>query len=222
LRFQRQDPGMYFRGEPLHTQVLIVLLVPSVGVSVSVPPAAAASLLLVVIVTVITPLAPTFVVATNCVAAAEPLHPACVVVDGQRAGCRGELGDAGLACPRRRRGLGNASADREVLIRRQGDGGKNADDRDHDHQLDQREALLEFASWVALAGVECQRRNRRGTGYPSATIVPARHSRRACRRLWRAEDRPLSGRKRVEARCRPSAAIGHSRAERGTRVCGTT
>ena len=67
---------MYFRGEPLHTQVLIVLLVPSVGVSVSVPPAAAASLLLVVIVTVITPLAPTFVLATNCVAAAEPLHPA--------------------------------------------------------------------------------------------------------------------------------------------------
>jgi len=67
---------MYFCGEPLHDHAAITPPPPVVGVNVSVPPVADPSFILFDNVTVMTPLAPTFVLLTNCVGAAVPEHPA--------------------------------------------------------------------------------------------------------------------------------------------------
>src|SRR5690242_14127061 len=76
---------MYFCGVPWHRHVETTLLAPVVGVSVRVPPAAAPSLLLLDSVTVMTPLAPTSVLATNCVVAVVPEQPAWLTFVGSAA-----------------------------------------------------------------------------------------------------------------------------------------
>ncbi len=53
------------------------------------------------------------------------------------------LGDGSLGAIRQRHRLGHLRAGHVVLIRRDRDRGQDADDRNHDHQFDQRETLLD-------------------------------------------------------------------------------
>ncbi|MNL68858.1 hypothetical protein D3C87_1936420 [compost metagenome] len=53
-----------------------------------------------------------------------------------------EFGNRGLCGGRQRECFGNLSALRVILILRNRDSSQDTDDRDHDHQFDQRETLL--------------------------------------------------------------------------------
>jgi hypothetical protein len=63
------------------------------------------------------------------------------------------LGDRGLADAGRVHQLGHFRANGVVLVRRDGDGGQDADDRNDDHQFDKGEALLDFLHENSLVGV---------------------------------------------------------------------
>jgi len=73
---------MYFCGEPEHAQLEMTLPAPVVGVRTSVPPVAPPSFESLDSVTVITPFAPTLVLATNWVGELVPEQPAAFSFPG--------------------------------------------------------------------------------------------------------------------------------------------
>ncbi len=95
------------------------------------------------VVTVILPLASVWISSTYCVIVGTRRFATSPAVrrHGSRTGLV-DLGNRRTALARRQNRFRNPRPDRVVLVRRQRDRRQNADDRDDDHQFDQRKALL--------------------------------------------------------------------------------
>ena len=133
----------------------------SVGVSVIRRPEAPPSAVLVDRVTVTTPVvAAVLITATYCVDV-EFLHRSPTRRRRSWSPALADLIDLGnrrTALARRQDAFRHPCADRVVLVRRQRNGRQNPDDRNDDHQFDQRKALVEYAS-LSISLVDWTSRN---------------------------------------------------------------
>src|SRR4029079_18007471 len=94
-----------------------------------------------------------------------------------------ELGHTGLANAGGVHELGHARAHGVVLVRRDGDGSQDADDRDHDHELDQGETslhvlhslLLVRSGWYSNASFR-EGASKDATRMPTANLLIPRAS----------------------------------------------